>query len=128
MVYDDGDEGVFETQRDAPRTSLWPVCTRPSGLGVLDRRTQHHPLSAAINNPTVCKAQEGTGSIVLVAVAVGEHDSAADGSQLKLHTEPRGSLCAEACRAIEADLVLISPGHAAAHDVRGRAVIYISQK
>ena len=91
-------------------------------------RTQHHPLSAPINNRMVCGMHVGPSTIVVPRVAVGEHDSAADGSQLKLHTEPRGSLCAEACRAIEADLVLISPGHAAAHDVRGRAVIYISHK
>ena len=75
MVYDDGAEDVLSVVRDAPRTSLCVPDRR-----VLDRGTQHHPLSAAVNNPTVCKAQEGTGSIVLVAVAVGEHDSAVDGS------------------------------------------------
>ena len=47
-----------------------------------------------------------------------------------LHSAPRGSLCAEAFRAIEADLEAFSPGRAAAHDGHGctageRAVLTI---
>ena len=37
-----------------------------------------------------------------------------------LHSAPRGSLCAEAFRVIEADLEAFSPGRAAAHDGHGR--------
>ena len=36
-----------------------------------------------------------------------------------LHSAPRGSLCAEAFRAIEADLEAFSPGRAAAGGGRG---------
>ena len=61
-------------------------------------------------------------------VAVGEQDSAADGSQQVLHTAPCVVLWAEAFTVIEADLEAFSPGHAAAHDVREHAVIYISQE
>ena len=52
-------------------------------------------------------------------VAVGEQDSAADGSQQVLHSEPCVVLCAEAFMAIEADLEAFSPGRAAALGVRG---------
>ena len=38
----------------------------------------------------------------------------------------RGSLCAEAFTAVEADLEAFGPGQEAAHNVRGRAVINIS--
>ena len=54
-------------------------------------------------------------SIVLSADGVGEQDSAADGQKLVLHSEPRGSVCAEAFTAIQADLEVpsgFSPGHA----------------
>ena len=37
-----------------------------------------------------------------------------------LHSAPRGSLCAEAFRATEADLEAFSPGRAAAHNGHGR--------
>ena len=50
---------------------------------------------------------------------VGEQDSAADGSQQVLHSEPCVVLCAEAFMAIEADLEGFSPGRAAALGVRG---------
>ena len=53
-------------------------------------------------------------------VAVGEQDSAADGSQQVLHSAPRVALCAEAFMAIEADLEAFSPGRVAALGVRGR--------
>ena len=36
-----------------------------------------------------------------------------------LHSAPRGVLCAEAFRAIEADLEAIGPGRAAAHGGHG---------
>ena len=54
-----------------------------------------------------------------------EQDSAADGSQQVLHTAPCVVLWAEAFTVIDADLEAFSPGRVAAHDVRGRAVIYI---
>ena len=68
------------------------------------------------------------GADVSTCSAVGEQDSAADGSQQVLHSEPCVVLCAEAFMVIEADLEAFSPGPVAAHDVRGRAVIYILQK
>ena len=71
MVYDDGAEDVLLVVRDAPRMSLCVPDRR-----VLDRGTQHHPLSAAVNNRTSHGTHGGTGSIVLVAVAHAEHDSA----------------------------------------------------
>ena len=43
-------------QNDAACTALSAADHR-----IVDRRTQHHPLSATINNPTVCGAQGGTG-------------------------------------------------------------------
>ena len=43
-----------------------------------------------------------------------------------LHSVPRGSLCAEAFTAIEADLEAFGQGQEAGHNVHGRAVIYIS--
>ena len=42
-----------------------------------------------------------------------------------LQGAPRASLCAEAFMPFEADLEAFSPGPVAAHNVRGRAVIYI---
>ena len=61
-----------------------------------------------------------TGTL-LSRVAVGEQDSAADGSQQVLHSEPCVVLCAEAFMAIESDLEGFSPapGRAAALGVRG---------
>ena len=53
-------------------------------------------------------------------VAVGEQDSAADGSQQVLHSEPCVVLCAEAFMVIEADLEAFGPGRVAAVGVRGR--------
>ena len=41
-----------------------------------------------------------------------------------LHSEPRGSLYAEAFTAIEADLEAFDHGQEAGHNVLGRAVIY----
>ena len=74
MVYDYDAEGVFETQQ---------TCVRPSQAlavdGMLDRRTQYHPLSAAINNPSDSEHAVGPQRIVLAADGVGEQDSAADG-------------------------------------------------
>ena len=55
---------------------------------LVDRRTQHHPLSATIDNhllsATIDKRRlpeptEGPSSMLLPCVAVGEQDSAADG-------------------------------------------------
>ena len=43
---------------------------------LLDGRTQYHPLSTAVNNRASHGTHGGTGSIVLVAVAHAEHDSA----------------------------------------------------
>ena len=62
----------------------------------------------------------GPQRIVLSADGVGEQDSAADGSDLMLHSAPRASLCAEAFMPIEADLEAFSPGRVAAVGVRGR--------
>ena len=59
------------------------------------------------------------GADVLTCSAVGEQDSAADGSQQVLHSEPCVVLCAEAFMVIEADLEAFSPGRAAALGVRG---------
>ena len=46
---------------------------------IVDRRTQYHPLSAAIDNRRSAERHAGPSSIVLPGVAVGEQDSAADG-------------------------------------------------
>jgi len=71
---------------------------------LIDRRTQHHPLSAAINQRRSPDRLCGTGSMLLPCAAVCKQDSAADGWQLVLHSAPRSLLCAEAFMAIEADI------------------------
>ena len=38
---------------------------------IVDRGTQWHPLSAAVNNPMVCSAQEGPNSML----GVSAHDN-----------------------------------------------------
>ena len=74
MVYDDAAEGVNETQQ----TCVWTQQALPVH-GMLDRRTQQHPLSATINNPSDSEHAAGPQRIVLSADGVGEQDSAADG-------------------------------------------------
>ena len=74
MVYDDGAESVFETQQTCVRTSQALAIH-----GMLDRRTQYHPLSATINNPSDSEHAVGPQRIILSADGVGEQDSAADG-------------------------------------------------
>ena len=74
MVHDDEEVGVDERHCDAARTLQHAAHRR-----IVDRRTQYHPLSAAIDNRRSAERHAGTGSIVLPAVGVGEQDSAADG-------------------------------------------------
>ena len=71
MVHDDDGVGVVSNPEHAVRTA---VTLRYTPL--IDRRTQYHPLSATINNRASHGTNGGTGSIVLVAVAHAEHDSA----------------------------------------------------
>ena len=54
-----------------------PTTLRYASL--IDRRTQHHPLSAAINKRRLPEPMEGPSSMLLPCVAVGEQDSASDG-------------------------------------------------
>ena len=74
MVHDDEEVGVDERPCDAARTLQHAAHRR-----IVDRGTQYHPLSAAIDNRRSAERHAGTGSIVLPAVGVGEQDSAADG-------------------------------------------------
>ena len=74
MVYGDGAEGVVRVMRDAAGTR-----TRVADRRMIDRRTQHHALSAAINTRMVCGMRAGPSSIVRAADGVGERDSSADG-------------------------------------------------
>ena len=67
----DADVVVIVSRCDAACTSLSDPDHR-----IVDRRTQWMVLSATINNPMVCGAHGGTGSIVQSAVAYAEHDSA----------------------------------------------------
>ena len=71
MVHDDEEVGVDERRCDAARTLQHAAHRR-----IVDRRTQYHPLSAAINNRASHGTNGGTGSIVQSAVAHAEHDSA----------------------------------------------------
>ena len=57
MVYDDQAESVFETQQTCVRT-LQALAVD----GMLDRRTQYHPLSAAVANRSIRKRHCGTQS------------------------------------------------------------------
>ena len=47
------------------------ACTSPRAADhqIVDGRTQHHPLSAPVNNRLVCGAQGGTGSVLWSAAA-----------------------------------------------------------
>ena len=79
MVYGDGAEGVVRVVRDAAGTR-----TRVADRRMIDRRTQHHPLSAAIDNrrsgrQPSAMPHAGPSSIVRAADGVGERDSSADG-------------------------------------------------
>ena len=74
MFYGDGAEGVFETQQTCVRTSQALAI-----YGMLDRRTQYHPLSATIDNRRSAERHAGPSSMLQPGVAVGEQDSAADG-------------------------------------------------
>ena len=62
------------TRCDAARTLQHAAHRR-----IVDRGTQYHPLSAAIDNRRSAERHAGTGSIVLPAVGVGEHDLAGGG-------------------------------------------------
>ena len=63
---------------DNPEHALRPPTTlRYASL--IDRRTQHHPLSAAINKRRSPERPGGPESVLVSCVAVGEQDSAADG-------------------------------------------------
>ena len=73
-VYDDEELCVGDYLQHATGT---PGTFRYTPLVV--RRTQYHPLSATINNPSDSEHTGGTQSIVLSADGVGEQDSAADG-------------------------------------------------
>ena len=74
MLYDDDgvnvERVVFDAVGPSPSTAhLW----------MLDGRTHHHPVSAAVNNLKVSSAQGGPNGIVLPCVAAAEQDSASDG-------------------------------------------------
>ena len=75
MVHDDDGVGVVSNPEHAVRTS---VTLRYTPL--IDRRTQHHPLSAAINKRRSPERPCGTGRMLRSRVAVGGHNFAAAGS------------------------------------------------
>ena len=74
MVHDDDGVGVVSNPEHAVRT---PVTLRYTPLIV--RRTQYHPLSAAINKRRSPERPGGPESVLVSCVAVGGHDSATDG-------------------------------------------------
>ena len=74
MVHDDEEVGVDERRCDAARTLQHAAHRR-----IVDRRTQYHPLSAAIDNRRSAERHAGPSSMLQPGVAVGEQDSAADG-------------------------------------------------
>ena len=75
MVYDDDGVGVVRVVRDAPRTLM-----QAAHRWIVDGRTQHHRVSAPVNNPAVCGTQEGTQRIVQPCVAHAEQDLASEQS------------------------------------------------
>ena len=113
-VHDDAALCVSDNPQHATGT---PDTLRYAPL--LDRGTQHHPLSAAIKQRRSPERPWGPSSMLQPRVAVGEQDCAGDGSQQVLHSEPCVVLCAEAFMVIKADLEAFGPGRAAALGVRG---------
>ena len=86
---------------------------------LIDRGTQYHPLSAAINKRRSPERPCGTGRVLVSCVAVGGHwfclrrlTTDAPQSATRLGSV---RLRAVAFTVIEADLEAISPSHAAAH-------------
>ena len=74
MLHDDDGVGSMRVVCDAVRTS---VTLRYTPL--IDRGTQHHPLSAAVNKRRSPERPCGTGRVLQSCVAAAEQDSAADG-------------------------------------------------
>ena len=74
MLHDDDGVDVMSNPEHAVRTS---VTLRYTPL--IDRRTQHHPLSATIDERRLPEPTEGPSSMLLPCPAAGEQDSAADG-------------------------------------------------
>ena len=74
MVHDDEELCVSDYAEHAVRTAGTLRYTP-----LIDRSTQHHPLSAAINKRRSPERPCGTGRVLLSCVAVGGHDSATDG-------------------------------------------------
>ena len=74
MLYGDDGVNVVSNPEHAVRTS---VTLRYMPL--VGRRTQHHPLSAAINQRRSTDRPCGTGSMLLPCAAVCKQNSAADG-------------------------------------------------
>ena len=75
MVYGDAGVDVDDRRCDAPRTLM-----QAAHRWIVDGGTQHHRVSAAINNPAVCGTQEGTQRIVRACVAHAEQDLASEQS------------------------------------------------
>ena len=100
---------------------LGPPCTYLHWL--LDGGTQSMPLSAAIKQRLVCSTRGGPYSMLRSAAATNFAFPPSAQRFRGSRTCParhgaRG--CAEACRAIEADLGAIRPGRAAAGNGHGR--------
>ena len=74
MVHGDEEVGVDERRCDAAGTLQHAAHRR-----IVDRGTQYHPLSAAIDNRRSAERHAGPSSIVLPAVGVGKHDLAGGG-------------------------------------------------
>ena len=74
MLYDDDGVNVVSN----PEHAVGPSPST-AHLWMLDGRTHHHPVSAAVNNPKLSSAQGGPNGIVLPCVAAAEQDSASDG-------------------------------------------------